>query len=259
MIEYKDLTITFKDSVVLQDINLVVDTKAIILGPNGSGKTSLIRATCGLIPYRGKIYVDGNDVSKVKNYLGLSTNLPEVYSIGNKVKDIVYILSDIKDLDEKLFTEFLRETKILDQIIDKPLYRLSAGQSSIVRLALALSSKSKILLLDEPFENVDPARRLALAEWIKEYFKEGFMTTHELDLLKGFSNWKSYLLINSKVYGPILTGDLIESSVVEGEDKNAIITITLQTGKKISLVKDNQSKGVKFGLLGSINRIYGMI
>ncbi|WP_338598458.1 ATP-binding cassette domain-containing protein [Sulfolobus tengchongensis] len=258
MLEYESFTIDFDGYVLLEHINLKIDGKNLILGPNGSGKTTLIRATCGLLPYKGNIYVNGNEVRKIRNYIDLSTNLYEVYSIGRKVKDIVYILEEIKDLDTILFYNLLKELRIHDQVINKPLHKLSAGQSSMVRIALTLSSKSKIALVDEPFENLDPGKREIIADIFREYFNTGFITTHELDLLKEFKEWNSYIIFNGKIYGPILVEELIDANVVEGEVSNAIVTIEVQKGKKISLVKDKQT-GIKISMLGSLNRIYGVV
>jgi len=142
-------------------------------------------------------------------------------------------------------------------VINKPLYKLSAGQSSLTRTALALASHPKIALLDEPFENLDPARRLIVVKWIKEYMKEGFITTHELDLLKEFKDWSVFLLLNGKLHGPIIVEDLLEASVVEGEANNALVTVETPAGKKISLVKGQS--GTKLAVLGSINRIYTVV
>ncbi|AAK42295.1 metal ABC transporter ATP-binding protein [Saccharolobus solfataricus] len=257
MLEYRDFTVKF-ESVVFQGINMTINRKGIVLGPNGSGKTTIIKATCGLMPYKGYIYVNGMEVRKIRNYLGLSTNLVEVYSIGRKVKDIVYIFEEIKNLDGDMFRRLLEEARLFDQVINKPLYKLSAGQSSIVRLALALSTNPKVALIDEPFENLDPARRLIIARWLKEYFEEGFVTTHELDLLKEFKDWDSYILINGKIYGPIPVTDLIEASVVEGDVENSILTIEIQEGKTLSFVKNAQI-GARLTNLGSIDRIYGVM
>jgi len=126
IIEYKNVTVGFEDNVVLNNINLLIDRKSVILGPNGSGKTTLIKATTGLCPYKGNIYVDGQEVRNIKNYLSLSTNLQEVYGLGRKVKDIVYLFEEIKNLDKKTFESFLREANVYDQVINKPLYKLSA-------------------------------------------------------------------------------------------------------------------------------------
>jgi len=257
MIEYKNVTVGFEDRVVLNDVNLIIDRKSIILGPNGSGKTTLIKATTGLYPYKGNIYVDGQEVRKIKNYLPLSTNLQEVYSLGRTVKDIVYLYEEIKGLDKKTFESFLKEINIYDEVINKPLYKLSAGQSVITRTALALASHPKIALLDEPFESVDPARRLTIVKWIKEYMKEGFITTHELDLLKELKDWSTYILLNGKLHGPIIVEDLLEASIVEGEASNALVTVETPGGKKISLVKGQN--GTKLSVLGSIDRIYAVV
>ena len=257
MIEYKNVTVGFESNVVLNNVNLLIDRKSVILGPNGSGKTTLIKATTGLYPYKGNIYVDGQDVRNIKNYLPLSVNLGEVYSLGRKVKDIVYLYEEIKNLDRKTFEGFLREVNLYDQVIDKPLYKLSSGQSLLTRTALALASHPKIALLDEPFENLDPARRLTVVKWIKEYMKEGFITTHELDLLKEFKDWSAYILLNGKLHGPIIVEDLLEASVVEGETSNALVTVETPGGKKISLVKGQN--GAKLSVLGSIDRIYTVV
>jgi ABC-type Mn/Zn transport systems, ATPase component len=258
MLEYKNVTIDFKYNTLFRNISFDIKGKTLILGPNSSGKTTLIRATCGLIKYKGFIYVDGLEVRKVKNYLKLSTNLSEVYSIGITVRDVAYILEEIKGLDQSLFNKFLKEARIYEQVINKPLHKLSTGQSSIIRLALALSSNCKNCLIDEPFENLDPDRRMTITNWIKDYFTGGFLTTHELDMLKKFNDWDSYIILNGRLYGPIMVNDLIEASVVEGNISGAIIVIDLPNGKKISLIKD-LSKGTKLSILGSINRIYGVV
>jgi len=87
--------------------------------------------------------------------------------------------------------------------------------------------------------------------------KEGFITTHELDLLKEFKDWSAYLLLNGKLHGPIIVEDLLEASVVEGEANNALVTVETPAGKKISLVKGQS--GTKLAVLGSINRIYSAV
>ncbi|ARM75361.1 ATP-binding cassette domain-containing protein [Acidianus manzaensis] len=257
MINYNDLTIKFSDVTIFKELNLHINQHSIVIGPNGSGKTTLIKATCGLIPYRGKILVDGQGVKKIKNYLNLSTNIPEVYTIGREVKDIAEIYSEIKDLELDVFRDLLKELRIYDEVINKKIFKLSAGQSVIVRTVLALSSPSKNLLIDEPFENVDPSKRLIIARFLKENVKDGFITTHELDLLKQFNSWPLYIILNGKVYGPIITEDFLNSTIVEGEAPNAILTLDLDD-KKISIVKDNGS-GIKLLTLGNINRLYGVL
>lgn len=257
MIDYKDLTIKFSNTKIFDKLNLSIKQHSIVIGPNGSGKTTLIKAVCRLLPYKGDILVDGQEIRKIKNYLNLSTNIPEVYTIGRKVKDIVNVYSEIKDLELDTFHEILKELRIYDEVINKRIFKLSAGQSTIVRTALALSSLSKNMLIDEPYENVDPSKRLSIARFLKENIKDGFITTHELDLLKQFNSWPLYIILSERVYGPIITEDFLNSTIVEGEIPNAILTLDVG-GKKISIMRDNGS-GIKVLTLGNINRLYGVL
>ncbi|BFH74208.1 hypothetical protein SJAV_21520 [Sulfurisphaera javensis] len=113
------------------------------------------------------------------------------------------------------------------------------------------------MLIDEPYENVDPSKRLSIAKLLKENIKDGFITTHELDLLKQFNSWPLYIILSERVYGPIITEDFLNSTIVEGEIPNAILTLDVG-GKKISIMRDNGS-GIKVLTLGNINRLYGVV
>jgi ABC-type multidrug transport system ATPase subunit len=254
MIRFKGFEIRFKDF-SLKIPNLSIEEKVLILGPNGSGKTTLIRALAGLLPYSGEVLIDGVDVRGVKGYLKLSTNLPEVYKLGNSVRELLEILEEVKDLDKKLFINLFRKFGISEEIINKPIYKLSQGQSVIVRNLLALSSKPKISLMDEPLENLDPARRKIMVNIIRDYSgDEGLIVTHDLDLLKFFE--KVLLIFEGRVYGPILSKDLLEASIVEGEVGDAVVKIEVSKGKFLSLVKGNF--GTKLIELGSLNKLYGV-
>ena len=241
----------------LEDLNLRVDNeKVIVLGPNGSGKTTILRAISGLIPYSGSILINGHEVRSIRNFLGYSTNLPEAYQIGITAEDIAYIYEELKGLDMELFHEIIDALNLEEEVLRRPLYALSAGQSVLVRTALALASRPEIYGLDEPFENVDPARRHVIAMYIKEIGREGIMVTHEVDMLSEFRHYKVYFLLSGKLQGPVKVADLLESSIVEGERGDAIIVLDVM-GKKVSLVKGDV--GMKFSYLGSLNRIYGVV
>jgi len=261
MIELRNVSLTLRsegNEFRIKNVDMMLkEEKAVIIGPNGSGKTTLIKAIAGLIPYDGEIFIDGMELRKIRGFLEFSTNLPEAYKIAISVKDILKLLVGLKGVDEEVFYDFLKRLNINPQeLIRKPLHSLSAGQSVIVRTALALSSKPKIILLDEPFENVDPARRLIIVEMIREYGKEGLIATHELDILKKVPNYKAYIMIEGALYGPVKVEDLLNSSIVEGEQKEAILTIEVLK-RKYSIIKERG--GIKFGELGSLNRLYGVL
>ncbi|MFP3316254.1 MAG: ATP-binding cassette domain-containing protein [Caldivirga sp.] len=233
-----------------------VKGKAVLLGPNGSGKTTLLRTMAGLIPYEGSIRMNSVEVNEAKELLEVSSNLPEIYNIGYLVDGLIEILEDFKGIDRNEFMGIMRRLNInVREILRKPVFALSAGQSAMVRLALALSSRPRVILIDEPFENVDSARRSVVISMLLEYGEEGIIVTHELDVLGAFKALNAYLMLEGRLYGPVKVGDLLESGIVEGEAQGALLTVSI-SGKTYSIVKGG---GVKFGELGSLNRLYGLL
>ncbi len=236
--------------------NMSINGKVVLLGPNGSGKTTLLRAMSGLIPYEGSIRINGVDVNEAKGLLEVSSNLPEIYHIAYNVGGLLEVLSDLKGLNPSSFYEIMRRLSINPRdVLRKPIYALSAGQSVLTRLALTLASNPRVMLIDEPFENVDPARRSIVVSLLLEYGDEGIITTHELDVLKAFKGFNAYLMIEGRLHGPLRVSDLLESGIVEGKVKDALLTVDA-SGKTYSIVKGN---GIKFGELGSLNRLYGVL
>ncbi|AWR93249.1 ATP-binding cassette domain-containing protein [Acidianus brierleyi] len=253
MIELNNVSIFYGKDKVVKDVNATINEKVILLGPNGSGKSTLLKAIAGIIPYQGHIFIDGKEVSKLRNYTELSTNINEAFSLGVKLKDVIYIYEEIKGINSKLAIGMLSQLGLKD--LNKNIYSLSAGQGVIFRTIIALASNSKIILLDEPFENVDIGKRKIIANWIKEYGKEGIIVTHELDMVKIFKDYKANLIFEGKVFGPITAKDILESSIIEGEDQSAILEIEVNK-KKYSFVKGE--KGYKVENLVTLDRIYNL-
>ncbi len=256
MIELRDVTVSVGGGAFrVSNVNMRVNGKAVMLGPNGSGKTTLLRAICGLIPYEGSIKVNDLEVNEVTGYTPLSCNLPEIYQMAITASGLLEVLEDLKGIDVNEFKGMLARFNIsYDSVARKPVHGLSAGQSIIVKLALALSSRPRIIMIDEPFENVDPARRSVISSLLLEYGEEGLIVTHELDALKSFRDMDAYLVMEGRVYGPINVGKLLSSGIVEGEVKGAL-TVQIN-GKPYSIV---EGKGIKLLEMGSLNRLYGLI
>lgn len=154
MIELRDTTISVGGGAfVVRNVNMEVNGKAVLIGPpNGSGKSTLLRAICGLIPYEGSIKIDGMEVNEVRGYTPLSCNLSEIYQMALTISGLLEILEDVKGgVDRREFKGILGRFNISYESIEKkPVFGLSAGQSAIVKLALALASRPKIVIADEP-------------------------------------------------------------------------------------------------------------
>lgn len=182
LLECKNVYKSYGKKEVLKDINLNLPEGKIIglLGKNGSGKTTLIKLVNGLLSLdKGEILVDGNvvgvDSKKIISYLPERNYL----NVHKKVKDIIDYFSDFyEDFDKDKAYELLGN---LDIKIDDKLSTMSKGMREKVELALVMSRRAKLYILDEPMGGVDPATRDYILDTILNNFNEGasiLMSTH---------------------------------------------------------------------------------
>ncbi|MBN1500486.1 MAG: metal ABC transporter ATP-binding protein [Spirochaetes bacterium] len=158
-----DLSFSYGNNTVLKDINLTVKENQIItiVGPNGGGKTTLLRLIAGLlVPDKGKILINGNPP---KSNFGNIGYVPQYSHFDNKYPITVFevVLSGLikpfgfYSKTDKLKTEELIEYAGLESVKNKSFNSLSGGQSQRMLIARALVSDADILLLDEPTSNID--------------------------------------------------------------------------------------------------------
>ncbi|BCU69632.1 ATP-binding cassette domain-containing protein [Stygiolobus caldivivus] len=253
MIDLKDVYIYYGRKEVIRGISARVDgEKVLLMGPNGSGKTTLLSAIAGIVPYKGSIRVDGMEVRGVKNYNAVATNLPQAFSLGLTVEDVIEVYEEVKGCK----ADVRRELEKLGIKLNKAVYQLSAGQGVLVRTLIALATDPKVVLIDEPFENVDVSKRKVVVSWLKEYGKEGVIVTHEVDIARLFSDYNCFLIFEGSLFGPIKAGDLLSSSIVFGEDPSALLTLTVN-GKKISLIRGD--KGYRVDSMSNLERLYDLV
>jgi ABC-type multidrug transport system ATPase subunit len=160
-----------------------------ILGDNGAGKTTLLRALAGLIPpTRGSIAMLGtSDLRSVCGQLGYMAHPSLLYDEMSGMENLLYFarLYDVANKDR--CAEVIRAVK-LDPTITRPVGQYSQGMRQRMSLARALLNDPKILLLDEPFSNVDlrSAREMvSLLRGFRDAGKTIFVVTHQASLLEG--------------------------------------------------------------------------
>ena len=189
MIKVRDLKIGYEGHIVLDNVNFDIDDGefVVVVGSNGAGKTTLIKSILGLIkPISGTITFDGIK----QNYIGympqetkVDSNFPasslEIVLSGTLNKTNFYTKKE-----KKLALNNLKLLGI-DKIKDKSFSELSGGQRQKVLLARSLCSTDKLLILDEPSNNLDIESKKDLYRIIKELNeKKGItiiMITHDLD------------------------------------------------------------------------------
>lgn len=160
LIEIEGLYKSYNKLLALNNLNLSLEGGQIVglLGPNGSGKTTLIKIFNDLLKAdRGNILIDGKNPStetkEVVAYLPDRNSLPDYM----KIKDLINMQADFfKDFDAHKANSMIEDLGINTNIRFKS---LSKGMGEKVQLALVMSRKAKVYLLDEPIGGVDPAAR----------------------------------------------------------------------------------------------------
>lgn len=195
MLEVKNLTKSFGNRVILDNVNLTVKDGEIlsIVGPSGAGKTTLLRCITGLeTADSGQFLVDGQpfdpqgskDTDRVIGVVFQDYNLFPNLSVMENItlaptmvlkKDTAAAVKDAKVLLEELG---------LSTKGDLYPYQLSGGQRQRVAIARALAMKPKILCYDEPTSALDPNLRQEVAKIILGLKKDGMtqlVVTHDFD------------------------------------------------------------------------------
>jgi ABC-type multidrug transport system ATPase subunit len=161
----------------------------VILGDNGAGKTTLLRALAGLAhPTRGSISILGTtDVRSVCHELGYMAHPSLLYDEMSGMENLRYFARLYGIADSSRDAGNMTAVG-LDPALARPVAQYSQGMRQRLSLARALLNDPKILLLDEPFSNVDvrSARAMvALLAQMRDNGKTIFVVTHQAALLEG--------------------------------------------------------------------------
>lgn len=195
LLEIKNLKCAYQDQVVVDGLSLHVNKGDLLclLGPSGCGKTTVLRAIAGFEPVvGGEIKLRGETVSRPghtiapeKRKLGMVFQDYALFPHMNIADNITFGLrKQNKEEKESAADELLEMVGLQDQGERFP-HELSGGQQQRVAVARALAAKPDLILLDEPFSNLDVELRERLATEVREILKSqgisGIMVTHDQD------------------------------------------------------------------------------
>ena len=160
LLAFENVSKSYGSTPALEHINFEIEAGKIIglLGPNGSGKTTIIKLINGLLqPNDGKVLINGlqpsPETKKIVSYLPDTTYLNEKM----KVKDALqYFQSFYADFEMERAQALLQDLHIDENLAFK---KLSKGNKEKVQLILVMSRQAKLYVLDEPIGGVDPAAR----------------------------------------------------------------------------------------------------
>ena len=214
IIEVKNLSLGYEKKKVINNLSFNVEENDFlcVVGENGSGKSTLIKGLLGLLkPMNGKInYFD----LKQKN-IGY---IPQDTSVNKKFPASVYEIVLSGTLNSLGFNSFYKEEQItktkealktlkISNLKDKSFADLSGGQRQKVLIARALAATSKLLVLDEPSNNLDYKSKQELYKILKDINQNNkiaiIMITHDLDHSNLIGNHILSIKSNDYFYGTV--------------------------------------------------------
>lgn len=183
MLELKNVYAGYDGIDVIKDISFTLNygENLCIIGPNGCGKTTLIKAISGLIPNKGQILIDNKDMGKMKrreiaSKIAVMSQLSNIffsYTVYETVLLGRYLhmkgaFKGPSAYDKSFVDKSLKGVGLL-KYKDRQINTLSGGQLQRVYLARTLAQDPSIILLDEPTNHLDLRYQAELIDYLKEW------------------------------------------------------------------------------------------
>ena len=233
----------FKNNFVLKNINLKLNSSTVytVLGPNASGKSTLLLNIAGILrPRKGFVKVLDKIIKSTKDTAGIVGYIPQnpdlvlmFESVEKEIKERAKSLIK-SEIELSRFTlELARTLRVNDYLFRNP-HSLSRGQRFRVALAATLALKPKILLLDETTTGQDEECISILGELIKNYVVKNnavaLIATHDIDFACNYTQ-KAIVLHNGQIYAIGNTIDILSRDDVVNAC-NLVKPITLEIFNK---------------------------
>ena len=225
------LTLAYGDRLIVDalDLEIAPGRVTVVVGPNASGKSTLLRGLARLLrPRRGAVLLDGRAISarptrEVARILGILPQQP-IAPDGVTVRDLIgrgryphqrLLQRSVAD-DDAAVARAMALTATLD-LADRPLDELSGGQRQRVWIAMALAQETDILLLDEPTTFLDIAHQVEVLDLLAELNRSRsttvVMVLHDLNLAARYAD-VLVVMADGQVVAAGAPGDVLDAETV---------------------------------------------
>ena len=230
------------------DLEVAAGSVVAIAGPNGVGKSTLLKLIAGaILPQRGSVRVDGRDVSRLSareraRLVAVVPQSPELPP-GASALDVTLmgrnphlgLLSWESEDDVEIALDAMRLTGAAE-FADRSVDRLSGGERQRVAIAMALAQQTPILLLDEPTANLDLAYQPAIMRLMRDLAARGttiVAAVHDLTLAAQFCDEIVLLSEGRRVAAGAPWDVLTEELIREVYDADALVMEHPKTGRPV--------------------------
>jgi iron complex transport system ATP-binding protein len=217
VIRVDSVSVSLGGAEIVRDVSFAVESGEWLglIGPNGAGKTTTLRALAGLVPWRGRIELDGHEVGDLSRRAAsqLVALVPQTPQTPAALTAAEYVLLGRTPYIRTLATEGRSDHEAAERAMDRlgirefaarSLHSLSGGELQRVVLARALAQEAPILLLDEPTSALDLGRQQLVLELVDELRRDSDLTVvaamHDLSLAGQYAD-RLLLLDGGQVVG----------------------------------------------------------
>ena len=213
IIKIRNLNFSYDKQVVLEDINLDYssDEFLAIIGPNGGGKSTLLKLILGLLkPQSGEIKLFGKEPSEVSKFIGY---VPQNFLSNQSFPMMVLEVVLMGLIDKKIFGFYSKDEKALAlsalekvgmrEFANARIGELSGGQRQRVYIARALCANAKVLILDEPTASIDTKGQAEIYEILKGINENGVgvvLVSHDLNIVLNYATKIAYVSKNLHIH-----------------------------------------------------------
>ena len=213
IIKIRNLNFSYDKQVVLEDINLDYssDEFLAIIGPNGGGKSTLLKLILGLLkPQSGEIKLFGKEPSEVSKFIGY---VPQNFLSNQSFPMMVLEVVLMGLIDKKIFGFYSKDEKALAlsalekvgmrEFANARIGELSGGQRQRVYIARALCANAKVLILDEPTASIDTKGQAEIYEILKGINANGVgvvLVSHDLNIVLNYATKVAYVSKNLHIH-----------------------------------------------------------
>ena len=196
MITIKDVSVTYEDKLAVNSVDLEFETGKLtgIIGANGAGKSSLLKACVGLLPeFEGKIEFDNKNLREnrfwVKEHCAYAPEDVELlpYLKGREFLQLIAALRGLKN--ENGGIDFLLDMFALQAVENELIINFSHGMRQKISLAAALTGKPNYLILDEALNGLDALSLSRLKKYFEQLLSEGktiVLSSHIISLIQSW-------------------------------------------------------------------------